>query len=233
MKKKTEICALLPLKAHSARVQGKNFKSFANKPLFRWILDTLLSIDDISKIVINTDARDLLKKNGFEESGKVVIRDRPKELCGDMVSMNRVIKNDVENVPSECYLMTHTTNPLLTATTIKKALATYFDGIESNSGDSLFSVNKYQTRFYKKDGSPINHDPENLIRTQDLEPYYEENSNLYIFNDESFNATGARIGNRPILFETPTLESFDIDDQEGWNLAEIIALYRQMANVGI
>jgi CMP-N-acetylneuraminic acid synthetase len=45
--------------------------------------------------------------------------------------------------------------------------------------DSLFTVDKIQTRFYREDGSPVNHDPNNLVRTQDLEPWYEENSNLY------------------------------------------------------
>jgi CMP-N-acetylneuraminic acid synthetase len=87
-------------------------------------------------------------------------------------------------------------------------------------------VNKIQTRFYREDLSPVNHDPDNLIRTQDLEPWYEENSNLYCFNRESFAATGARIGRRPTMFETPHLESADIDDATGWHLAEIIALSR-------
>jgi len=69
----------------------------------------------------------------------------------------------------------------------------------------------------------VNHDPNNLIRTQDLEPWFEENSNLYIFSRESFAATHARIGQRPLLFETPRAESADIDDQEGWDIAETLA----------
>ncbi len=55
--------ALLPMKAHSARVSGKNFRAFAGEPLFRWILDTLLKVEEIEKIVINTDARDILAAN--------------------------------------------------------------------------------------------------------------------------------------------------------------------------
>jgi CMP-N-acetylneuraminic acid synthetase len=57
-----------------------------------------------------------------------------------------------------------------------------------------------------------------------LEPWYEENSNLYIFSKESFRKTNARIGNSPILFPTPTLESADIDNATQWRIAEIIAL---------
>ena len=47
MKTPTRIVALLPMKANSERVKGKNFRPFNGKPLFRWILDTLLSIEQI------------------------------------------------------------------------------------------------------------------------------------------------------------------------------------------
>ena len=94
----------------------------------------------------------------------------------------------------------------------------------------MFTVNKYQTRFYKEDATPINHDPENLIRTQDLDPWYEENSNLYIFSKESFEKSHARIGPNPILFETPTTESQDIDNNIDWRIAEIMALAAMIAN---
>lgn len=220
--------ALLPMKAHSERVKGKNFRNFAGKPLFRWILDTLLSVQEIDLIVINTDAREILKENGLVESDRVLIRDRKAELCGDFVSMNLIIEDDIANVQAETYLMTHTTNPLLTAESINRAMEVYKNGI-SEGFDSLFTVNGYQTRFYREDGSAVNHDPDNLIRTQDLEIWYEENSNLYLFTEDSFKKTGARIGKKPVQFETPRLESADIDDATGWHLAEIITLSQLMA----
>lgn len=82
-----------------------------------------------------------------------------------------------------------------------------------------------QTRFYRADGSAINHDPNNLIRTQDLEPWFEENSNLYLFSRESFTATNARIGRKPMMYESPRFESIDIDDQEDWDFAVVAARY--------
>jgi CMP-N-acetylneuraminic acid synthetase len=215
--------ALLPMKAHSARVSGKNFRDFAGKPLFRWILDTLLEVREIDRIVINTDARDILAGKGLVDTDRILIRDRTAEICGDFVSMNLVIADDLENVAADAYVMTHTTNPLLSAETIRTAIKSYQAGISSGAHDSLFTVNKFQTRFYRTDGSPVNHDPDNLIRTQDLEPWFEENSNLYIFSRDSFAETNARIGKKPILFETTRAESADIDDQEGWDIAETLA----------
>lgn len=219
--------ALLPMKAHSERVKGKNFRSFAGRPLFRWILDSLLEVDEIDQIIINTDAREILKKNGLVETDRILIRDRKEELCGDFVSMNKIIEDDLANVESEVYMMTHTTNPLLTADSIRGALKSYLIGLKAGK-DSLFTVNDFQSRFYLADGSALNHDPDNLIRTQDLETLYEENSNLYIFNRDSFAKTHARIGKNPVLFKTLQTESADIDDQIGWKMAEIYALSQQI-----
>lgn len=221
------LVALLPMKAHSARVKSKNFRGFAGKPLFRWILDTLLSMEEVDRVVINTDARAILAEHGLKDGdsgGRVMIRDRKPEICGDLVSMNLVLADDVANVDAETYLMTHTTNPLLSAVAIRGALKRYHEA-SGGEADSLFTVNRVQTRFYRADMSPVNHDPANLVRTQDLEAWFEENSNLYLFSRNSFAATGARIGARPVMYETPPLESIDIDNAEQWAIAEALALY--------
>ena len=81
--KKKKIVALLPMKANSDRVKGKNFREFNGKPLFRWTLDTLIAVKDIDQIIINTDAREILEENDLIESNRIVIRDRKKEICGD------------------------------------------------------------------------------------------------------------------------------------------------------
>ena len=215
--------ALLPMKAHSERVSGKNFKTMAGKPLFRWILDSLLAVESIDQIVINTDAISTLSEMGLATNDRVIIRERRTEICGDHVSMNLIIQDDLQATDADTYIMTHTTNPLLSSGTIIKALDAFKTAKLLNSADSLFGVTKFQTRFYKEDGSAVNHDPDNLIRTQDLEPWYEENSCIYIFDKASFAKTNARIGQKPILFEIPKLEAIDIDEKEDWFLANAVA----------
>lgn len=223
MKKK--VVALLPMKANSTRVKGKNFRDFCGKPLFRWILDSLLAVKEIDQIVINTDARDILAENGLVSTDRILIRDRKSEICGDEVSMNRVLADDVENVEADIYLMTHTTNPLLSSDTMRRALKQYSDELSSVSADSLFTVNKIQTRFYTEKCEAINHDPDNLIPTQDLEPWFEENSNLYLFNRESFSKTKARIGAKPTMMVSPAMECSDIDTPDDWDRAVVMTHY--------
>ena len=221
-----KIVALLPIKANSNRVKGKNFRDLAGRPLFRWILDTLLSVDLIDKIVINTDARNLLIDLGLPNNNRILLRDRKKSICGDDVSMNLVLQDDVENIDSDVYLMTHTTNPFLAKNTILDAINIFSEQKENRQVDSLFSVNKLQTRLYSQNGKPLNHDPKNLIPTQKLLPLYEENSNLYLFTKDSFQQTSARIGNKPLLFEINRLESIDIDNPDDWELASALAQYQ-------
>ena len=84
---------------------------------------------------------------------------------------------------------------------------------------------RVQTRFYRADCTPVNHDPSVLVPTQELEPWYEENSNLYIFSKSSFQSTNARIGLNPVMYETPPLESLDIDTPSDWDFAVCMAEY--------
>jgi CMP-N-acetylneuraminic acid synthetase len=220
-----KVVALLPMKANSERVKGKNFRDFGSKPLFRWMLDTLISISEIDTIVINTDARHILFEHGLIETDRLLIRDRKSEICGDFVSMNVVIRDDIDNVDADIYLMTHTTNPLLSKKSVECAISLFNDALKDRTANSLFTVNKAQERFYDSNAKALNHDPENLVRTQDLEPWYQENSNLYLFTKEGFSQTNARIGSKPMMLETPPYESTDIDTPDDWDLAEVMIEY--------
>ena len=219
------IVALLPMKANSERVKGKNFRDFGGKPLFRWVLDTLLSVAEIDLIVINTDARHILAEYGLIDNERILIRDRHEEICGDLISMNLIIKDDIKNIDSDIYLMTHTTNPFLSRHSVQAAIEKFQITVKAGGADSLFTVNKVQDRFYDVDVQPINHDPANLIRTQDLNPWYQENSNLYLFSKDSFYKTDARIGANPTMLVTAPYESTDIDTPDDWELGEVMVEY--------
>lgn len=225
-----EIIALLPMKAHSQRVPGKNFRSLYGRPLYRWILDTLLAVEEIRRIVINTDATELLTDPGLAHNPKIKLRERTPELRGDEISMNRIIADDIADTPASIYLMTHATNPLLKKATIVKAINEFMAKSQKGEADSLFTVTRIQNRVYSHTGKPLNHDPANLIQTQDLQPCYVENSCAYIFTPESFRRTSSRIGLSPILFEIEESEATDIDYEEDWQSAELNAFRLQQAS---
>jgi N-acylneuraminate cytidylyltransferase len=216
-----KLTALLPMKGTSERVPNKNMRNFDGKPLYHAIMNSLLASKYIDKVVINTDSEIIADDTKKNFGDRVVIIDRLVEIQGGDVSMNVIIDYDLNQLDGEHFLQTHSTNPLLRVETIDKAIEKYFDGLEKF--DSLFGVTKVQTRFYDKDANPINHNPEELLRTQDLEPLYEENSNFYIFSKKSFEKAGKkRIGLKPQIFEVNKLEAVDIDEPEDFILAELL-----------
>ncbi len=218
------VAALVPIKGHSERVKGKNFRDFSGKPLYHHILHALDRTYAVDEILIDTDSEQVMSEApGLSQKVRVI--ERPEAIRGDFVSMNRVIEHDLTQSDADIYLQTHATNPLLSSESIAHALKAFVEN--QDNCDSLFSVTRHQSRFYLPDGTPINHDPENLIRTQDLDPVYEENSCIYIFSKESFAKKQRRIGVNPMMFPTPTIESTDIDDEFTFRLAELLALYAQ------
>lgn len=204
----TRIAALVPMRHHSQRVPGKNYRILAGKPLFHHILTTLLDVPEIDEVCVDTDSS--LIKSSLEDSfPDVRILDRPEHLCGDEISMNQIIAHDLSVVEADYYLQTHTTNPLLKAETISNAINTFLENIKYY--DSMFSVTRLQTRLYDIDGKAVNHNPDELIQTQDLPPLFEENSCLYLFTKQSLEKCGHRIGSSPYLFEIDPDEAWDID----------------------
>jgi len=174
----------------------------------------------IEFVVIDTDSQ-VIADDAFKNFNRVKIINRPKKLRGDFVPMNDIIAYDLSRLKGKYFLQTHSTNPLLTTETINKAIEQYFKNIEKC--DSLFSVTRLQSRLYGQDGSAINHNPNELLRTQDLSPIFEENSNLYIFSKKSFREAGdKRIGLKPQMFEISKFEAIDIDEPEDFELAKIL-----------
>ena len=210
------IVALVPIRHYSARVKGKNYRSFNGKPLFFWIINTLAKSKLINEIIINTNSP-VVKEGAPEISNKVKIIDRPDQLCADTVPMNDIIHYDICNVDADYYVQTHVTHPLLTIETIEKAVNTF---LQNDKYDSLFGVTKLQDRFWNLDGVAVNHDPQILLRTQDLPPIYKENSSIYIFSKESFSNNNNRIGNNPYMFEIGNIETYDIDTETDFIIAE-------------
>jgi CMP-N-acetylneuraminic acid synthetase len=214
-----QITALIPMRHHSQRVPGKNYRLLDGKPLYQHILLTLQQCPEITRIAVDTDSNEIIESLhlSFPE---VIVIPRLDALKADNIPMNQILIYDISQVPGDLYLQTHSTNPLLTSKTISRAIQTLLCAMPAK--DSLFSVNRLQTRLYDAQGKAINHDPKVLIQTQDLPPVYEENSCIYLFSAESLKKNGTRIGESPIFFETDPDESWDIDEEIDFKMVALM-----------
>lgn len=219
-----KIAALVPMRHHSQRVPGKNYRPLAGKPLFQHILETLQAVPEIDTVIVDTDSEPVMDGvRRFFPNVKLI--QRPEHLRADDVPMNDILLYDTAQVQADFYLQTHSTNPLLKAETISRAIRSFSTNLPIY--DSLFSVTRLQTRLYWQDGRAINHNPLELLQTQDLPPVYEENSCIYLFTRENLERKKHRIGDSPLMFEIDADEAWDIDEELDFEIADFLMRKRK------
>lgn len=223
----TRTVAIVPMRHNSERVPGKNYRRLAGIPLYHHVVDTLRSVPEIDHVVIDTDS-DVIIDGCAERFPDVQVLLRPEHLRDGAIAMNDVLLNTLSQIEADTVLQTHSTNPFLKADTVSAALRIFSE--RSSDFDSVFSVTRLQARLWDSETRPVNHDPEVLLRTQDLPPLYIENSCFFIFTPELLREHGTRIGRRPFMVEMAPLEAVDIDIEEDFLLAAAIAENRGVSS---
>lgn len=218
------VAALVPMRHDSERVPGKNYRMFGDAPLFHHIVRTLLSTPSVDEIIIDTDSPTITEQCA-ESFPTVKVVERPEHLRAGEIAMNRIIEHDLTQTDADVILQTHSTNPLLSVDTIDRAVRMFLD----SDADSVFTVTRLQQRLWSEGPTPVNHDPKVLLRTQDLDPLYIENSCAFVFSRQLILETGVRIGPNPMMLETDPLEALDIDEEPDFVLAE--AMWKLRNNV--
>lgn len=219
------IAALTPMRHHSQRVPGKNYRPLAGKPLYQHIIETLLAVPEITAIMVDTDSGPVM--DGLRANfPQVKIIQRPENLRAPEIPMNEILAYDTAQIEADFYLQTHSTNPLLKSETLSSAISQFFSTYPAF--DSMFSVTRLQTRLWDSLTRPINHNPAILLQTQDLPPVYEENSCFYLFTRQNLLARRNRLGERPLMFEISRLEAIDIDEEIDFLLADNLVRIRDI-----
>lgn len=211
------IVAVVPMKLNNRRLPQKNTKSFTNgKPLCHYILHTLLTVSGIDEVYVYCSNPDIQE---FIPDGVKYLK-RTIALDQDTTSMTEVLTCFTKEVPTDIYVMAHTTAPFMSKKSIEKGI----EAVLSGEYDSSFAAKKLQD-FLWKDGLPFNYQLDNIPRTQDLPPLHEETSGFYIYKKEIMSEMHRRIGNKPYIVEVSEVESVDIDEPEDFEIADAIYNY--------
>lgn len=206
-----KIVAFSPIRLNSKRVVGKNLKMLGDKPLLRYVFDTLTQVPEIDEIYAYCSSESIIEY--LPE--RVIFLKRDGCLDEDQVLGEQIYDAFVNQVDADLYLLAHTTSPFIKAATISHAIRQVLDG----GYDSAFSVEKIQT-FAWYDGKPLNYSLQHVPRTQDMTPVFVETSAFYLFGREMWLKHRQRIGFRPYLAETDKIEGVDIDNPEDFEFAE-------------
>ena len=213
-----KVVALIPIKLSSTRIPGKNIKPFYDgTPLMSFIQRACLQSEKIDDVYVYC-SDDAVKP--YVLPGVTYLK-RPTFLDGDNINANDFIREFMKEVDADIYVNAHTTSPFAKSETIDECV----DKVSSGEYDSAFCAEAIKT-FMWENGKPLNFDPSNFPRTQDLPLIYGETSIAYVFTKESFLKHNRRLGSKPYVKEVSRIEAIDIDYPEDFAIAN--AIYKEM-----
>ncbi|MDO6426448.1 acylneuraminate cytidylyltransferase family protein [Thalassotalea sp. 1_MG-2023] len=230
-----KILAIIPARAGSKRLPGKNSKILCGKPLVQWTIEAAQQAPEISDIVVSTDCEniaDIAKKSGVP-----VPFLRPKSISGDKATAIDVVKHAVEffedkNKYYDYILWLQPTSPLRTNKNISEAIATLRHKIAngvisvcecdhpplwSNTLDKDGNMQNFISSFVKKNP-----------RSQALPTYYRLNGAIYIAKIEQLlEQETFFLDSNVYSYVMKREDSVDIDHHLDFKLAEFLLSERQ------
>lgn len=208
-----KIIAIMPIKLTNERCPGKNTRLLGGKPLLQHELDSLKKTGLLDRICVYCSDEAVVP---FLPEGVDFVK-RPVYLDLPTSNFTQIFETFLSEHPADIYVYAHATAPYITVDTMKQCI----EAVKSGEYDSAFCAVKLQDYLWQ-DGKPLNFDAENLPRTQDLKPIFQETSGVYVFTREVFQKYHRRIGMKPFVKEVSFKEAVDIDHPEDFTLAEAL-----------
>ena len=211
---------LIPARAGSQRLPGKNMHQLGDKPLLGHSIAYALK-NGLSDIVVTSNDAAILD---FATQNEVQIVERPNELAGNEEPVISALQHAVDQLQKkyDAVILLQPTNPLRPEGLLNEAVSVF----EQEGCDSLMTVSRSEHKL----GTISNHQfiPYNYQmgqRSQDLEPLFYENGLLYIFKTELLKQ-GKLLGekNYPLIVDHPFAE-IDIDTEADFKKAELYLKY--------
>lgn len=209
------IAAVVPLKVESARLRGKNFLFLGGRPLAHYLVTTLTRSELFDAVFIFCSSPRLLD---YLPKG-VQWLPRPPRLDSDAIKANELFQSAVETLPDEFeyVFLSQVTSPFLSENSFRRGV----EALTLENYDSVFSVRSHMTYAWMEGRpEPLNYDPQDIPRTQDLAAIHLETSGFYGFRRQSYLQSGTRIHGRTKKIELGFAEAIDIDYPEDFVVAE-------------
>lgn len=190
-------------------------------------LNQLIACKSIDEIVLSTNDDEVIHIAESLSSNKIRIDKRPEHLATSATSTDDLVKYVPSIISEGEVLWTHVTSPFIDEKIYEEAIDIYKKLKVNGTNDSLMSVTALKTFIWNKEGA-VNYDrnKEKWPRTQTIEPLFEINSGIFLASVDTYRHLQDRIGEKPYLFENNDIDSFDIDWEEDFFIAE--AIYKKL-----
>ncbi|MEJ7787419.1 MAG: acylneuraminate cytidylyltransferase family protein [Solirubrobacteraceae bacterium] len=224
--------ALVPARAGSTRVPGKNVRPLAGHPLIAYTLAAAHQSGLFDAVVVSTDSEEIAAV--AREYGGEVPGLRPETISGtrspdiDWVEHTlSLLREDVR--PFELFSILRPTSPFRSASTIRRA----WEALQArgDAADSIRAVEpcrQHPGKMWVLEGElmrPLLDQsgegvPTHSRQYQDLPSVYVQNSSLEIAWTRVVTERGDIAGSRVAAFLTDEAEGFTIDYPDDWEQAE-------------
>ncbi len=227
LESKPNILALIPARAGSKGIPGKNLREFAGRPLLAHSIECAQRVPAISRVVLTTDSKDMAEAG--RSFGAEIPFMRPPELAIDTTPMLEVIQHTARFLSKtgwvpDVIILLQPTAPFRHDTDISAALSMILD---KPNAESIVSVEEVPSHFSPHyvmkiaDGflTPFLPEGERVTRRQDAPPAYTRNGQFYIMRHSTLMEKNSIYGDHSIPFVT-SHEAVNLDTLEDWEAAE-------------
>lgn len=212
-----EIVALIGVRGGSKRVPQKNRKEFCGTNLLALKIQMLQQVRGISRVVVNSECRELLSI-AAACGAQTVVRD--PAFATDTVLTSDYYRHIAEHCDAEVILSPTVTTPLVERESYERGIRAFHE-VQGSDYDSVTSSRPVKEFLYL-DGKPLNYDPERQVRSQDLPNIVALNYGYSIIRRELMIRYKNVVGKRPYFVELSQTESIDIDNPEDFFIAEML-----------
>ncbi|WP_160166850.1 acylneuraminate cytidylyltransferase family protein [Halogeometricum pallidum] len=217
------IVSVIPARGGSKGIEYKNIIPFLGNPLLSYTVTQSVTSDSIDHTFVSTDDENIASV-GREYGAEII--ERPDELAGDEATTESALLHAVEtmqerDINPDIVVLLQCTSPLRRSGDITRTV----ELLTEEGYDSALSVCE-DHKFYWETGNngaePVNYDPANRKRRQDLEQRYQENGSIYAVRTGVFETHECRLGGQIGLNTMPKSLSFEIDDKDDLRIVESI-----------
>lgn len=206
---KSDITAVIPVRAGSTRLKNKNVAPFAGVNLLINKINQLKQVKEINRIVVSSDSDLMLQ---MAKTTGVQTHKRAKEFCDEKTkSFGEVVKHIAQSVQGQTILWATCTSPLVFPKDYKKAIQTYYKAIDIGY-DSLMSVESFKRYIWDESG-PVNYELGlKHVPSQQLPTLYFVTDGILIAPRQKMIEWSYFHGRHPYKFLVNKRTGCDIDD---------------------
>jgi CMP-N,N'-diacetyllegionaminic acid synthase len=229
------VVALVPARAGSERVPGKNVRRLGGHPLLAYAIATAQQAGVFDRVICSTDSKEIAAV--ARRYGADVPFLRPPEYATSTSPDIEWIADLLGRIPEryDLFAIVRATNPFRGPDVLRRGLEQLLATPEADSIRAVENVKQHPGKMWVLEGATMRPllDQSHLEvawhagQYQALPEVYVQNSALEIAWTRVVTVTGTREGRVVAPFLTTGHEGFNIDDEDDWERAEDLLARRE------